>query len=112
MTYPFGKSDDPFRVLGVSRDADDATVKREYRRLVKDCHPDLNPGRPQAELRFKQVQQAYEAITRGREKLATELDAGGHSGAFSQASTGFQEAPDPFGGFYWMLKTYLSKKKP
>jgi len=112
MTDPFDKPDDPFRVLGVSQEAEDATIKQAYRRLVKACHPDLNPGRPQAEMRFKQVQQAYEAIMRDRGTPATGWDAPEYSGAFSQAAAGFQEAPDPFGGFYWMLKTYLSKRKP
>jgi len=33
-------------------------------------------------------------------------------GAFSHAAAGFKDASDPFGGFYWMLKTYLSRRKP
>lgn len=111
MTYPSGKSDDPFRILGVSRDADDATIKQAYRRLVKAYHPDLNHRQPQAAIRFKQVQGAYEAIMRDCETPATGWYAPEYSGEYNQAAAGYQEAPDPFGGFYWMLKTYLSKRK-
>jgi len=112
MTYPSDKSDDPFRVLRVSRGADDATIKQAYRRLVKACHPDLHPGQPEAEMQFKQVQRAYEAIMHDHEPPATEEDVAGHSGTFRQAAPGFQEAPEPFGGFYWMLRNYMSKRTP
>jgi len=53
---------DPFQVLGVSRDADDDTIKKAYRNLSKQYHPDNNPGDKAAEERFKVVQNAYEQI--------------------------------------------------
>lgn len=53
----------PYTVLGVSPDADEATIKSAYRTLVKQFHPDRNPNDPNAEVRFREVQEAYEQIT-------------------------------------------------
>jgi DnaJ-class molecular chaperone len=53
---------DPYRVLNVSREAGQATIKAAYRALAKRLHPDRNPGDAGAEQRFKQVTQAYELL--------------------------------------------------
>ncbi|MCR5829599.1 MAG: DnaJ domain-containing protein [Lachnospiraceae bacterium] len=53
---------DPYQVLGVARNADDETIKKAYRQLSKQYHPDNNPGDKNAEERFKTVQSAYEQI--------------------------------------------------
>ena len=55
-------AEDPYRVLGVSRDATDAEIKRAYRKLARQYHPDRNPDDAAAEERFKAIQAAYEAI--------------------------------------------------
>lgn len=55
-------ADDPYRVLGVSKDATDAEIKRSYRKLARQHHPDRNPGDAAAEERFKAIQAAYESI--------------------------------------------------
>tara|TARA_B100000287_G_scaffold382647_1_gene387909 strand:+ start:1004 stop:1957 length:954 start_codon:yes stop_codon:yes gene_type:complete len=55
-------SDDPYRVLGVSKDASDAEIKRAYRKLARQYHPDRNPGDAAAEERFKSIQSAYDGI--------------------------------------------------
>ena len=55
-------AEDPYRVLGVSRDASDAEIKRAYRKLARQYHPDRNPGDDAAEERFKSIQSAYESI--------------------------------------------------
>lgn len=53
---------DPYDILGVSRDASQDEIKRAYRRLAKQHHPDHNPNDKAAEQRFKEVQAAYEVL--------------------------------------------------
>ena len=55
-------AEDPYRVLGVSSDATDAEIKRAYRKLARQHHPDRNPGDAASEERFKAIQTSYEAI--------------------------------------------------
>lgn len=54
--------DDPYQILGVSRDASDEQIKQAYRRLAKKYHPDLNPGDAEAAKKMQQVNAAYEQI--------------------------------------------------
>lgn len=56
-------AEDFYSVLGVSRDADEGTIKKAYRKLARDLHPDKNPGNKNAEARFKNVNRAYEALS-------------------------------------------------
>jgi molecular chaperone DnaJ len=53
---------DFYEVLGVSRDVDEATLKKAYRRLAMEFHPDRNDGDREAEARFKEVTEAYEVL--------------------------------------------------
>ena len=52
--------DDPYKVLGVSPDASDEEIKRAYRRLAKQYHPDLNPGDEVAAKKMQQINAAYD----------------------------------------------------
>ena len=54
--------DDPYQVLGVSRDASDDEIKQAYRRLAKQYHPDRNPGDTMAAKKMQQINAAYEQI--------------------------------------------------
>ena len=54
--------DDPYKVLGVSRDASDEEIKQAYRKLAKKYHPDLNPGDEEAARTLQAVNAAYEQI--------------------------------------------------
>lgn len=54
---------DFYKVLGVSRDAKAADIKKAYRRLARRYHPDVNPGDHQAEERFKQVSEAFDVLS-------------------------------------------------
>ena len=53
---------DPYQVLGVSRGASDAEIKKAFRKLARQYHPDRNEGSESAEARFKEVQAAYDSI--------------------------------------------------
>ena len=54
---------DYYEVLGVSKDADDAAIKKAYRALAKKYHPDMNPGDAEAEKKFKEASEAYAVLS-------------------------------------------------
>src|SRR5918998_5201667 len=54
---------DYYELLGLSRRASQDDIRRAYRKLVREHHPDTNPGDPSAEERFKEIQQAYEVLS-------------------------------------------------
>jgi DnaJ-class molecular chaperone len=64
---------DPYRVLGVPRDASNEELHDAYRRLVKLHHPDRNAGSPESSRRFQEIQAAYEAV-RDRPRTAPAAD--------------------------------------
>ena len=53
---------DPYQVLGVAKSADEAEIKKAYRRRAKDLHPDRNQGDPKAQEKFSELNTAYEVI--------------------------------------------------
>jgi len=55
-------SDDPYKTLGVAKDASKAEISKAYRKLAKELHPDLNPGDRDAEERFKKLSAAYQLL--------------------------------------------------
>lgn len=74
---------DPYRVLGVSRNASDDEIKRAYRTLSRKYHPDANinnPNKAQAEEKFKEVQQAYDQIMKEKQQGST-YDGFGYGGS-------------------------------
>lgn len=87
--------DDPYKVLGVSPDASDEEIKRAYRKLAKQYHPDLNPGDEEAARKMQQVNAAYEQI-KNPEKAAY----GPGSSQGSYGGYGGYSQYGPFGGYY------------
>ena len=62
---------DPYQILGVDRSTSDEEIKKAYRKLSRQYHPDANinnPHKDEAEAKFKEVQQAYQQIMDEREK--------------------------------------------
>jgi molecular chaperone DnaJ len=69
--YGRGETDDLYQVLGVSRDASAAEIKKAYRQLVRKYHPDANPGNKEAEEHFKKINQAYEVLSDTQKRART-----------------------------------------
>ena len=69
---------DYYDVLGVPRDADDATIKKAFRRLARELHPDVNSHDPDAEEKFKDAAEAYDVLS-DPDKRRT-YDSYGHEG--------------------------------
>lgn len=85
---------DYYEVLGVSKDVSDADLKKAYRKLAKQSHPDLHPGDKAAETRFKELNEAYEVLS-DKDKRA-KYDQFGHAGVDPNFGAG---GGGGFGGF-------------
>jgi DnaJ-class molecular chaperone len=105
---------DPYQTLGVARDAGEADIKKAYRKLAKELHPDRNKDNPKASERFSQVTQAYDLLN-DKDKRARfdrgEIDGDGNpaapfgfggggggvhpGGGFRPAEGGFEFGGDP-----------------
>ncbi|WP_375380486.1 DnaJ C-terminal domain-containing protein [uncultured Sphingomonas sp.] len=90
---------DPYKTLGVERTADEAAIKKAYRKLAKELHPDRNKDNPKASERFSQATQAYDLLS-DKDKRARfdrgEIDGDGNPAAPFGYGGG---APRPGGGF-------------
>lgn len=83
---------DYYEVLGVGRDADEATLKKAYRQIAKKYHPDMNPGDAEAEKKFKEASEAYAVLSDPDKRR--QYDQFGHA-AFEGGAGG----AGGFGGF-------------
>ena len=94
-------SQDLYGLLGVSRDADADTIKKAYRRLARQLHPDVNPD-PEANSRFQEVGRAYEVLSDPQKRAAYDRGGdpfGGMAGGFGQgAGFSFTDIMDAFFG--------------
>ena len=102
---------DYYEVLGVAKDADEATIKKAYRQLAKKYHPDVNPGDKDAEEKFKEVNEAYQTLSDPQKRASYDqfgpdgpqagFGGGGGFGGFS----GFEGGG--FGGFEDIFSSFF-----
>jgi molecular chaperone DnaJ len=85
---------DYYEVLGVSRDADEREIKRSFRKLARELHPDVNQHDPEAEEKFKEAAEAYEVLADAERRSV--YDRYGHEGL---QSSGFHSNFQGFGSF-------------
>ena len=90
---------DYYEVLGCRKDADDATLKKAFRRLAMKYHPDRNPDDPKAEASFREAKEAHEILSDKSKRAA--YDQFGHAGVEAgRAGSGFGAGSDPFGDIF------------
>jgi molecular chaperone DnaJ len=97
---------DFYAILGVPQDADDATIKKTYRKLARKMHPDQNQGDPKAEERFKEIGEAYAVLSDPEQRREYDaIRAMAHGGARFTAggpgaggATSFEDIFSAFGG--------------
>ncbi|MBX7558048.1 DnaJ domain-containing protein, partial [Streptomyces sp. tea 10] len=98
---------DFYTVLGVSKDASQADIKKAYRKLARKYHPDQNPGDAAAEKKFKDITEANSVLSDPEEReqydairamgSGARFTAGGPGGASNAGGAGFE---DLFGGLF------------
>lgn len=80
---------DPFQVLGISPSASEDEIKQAYRKLAKKYHPDLNPGDASAEVKMKEINEAY--------AMAIKMKKGGYTGQQAGGYGTYQQRQNPYG---------------
>ncbi|WDV44551.1 molecular chaperone DnaJ [Clostridiaceae bacterium M8S5] len=93
---------DYYEILGVQKGASEQEIKKAFRQLAKKYHPDLNPDNKEAEVKFKEINEAYEVLSNPEKKKR--YDQFGHAGVNGQAggfnAQGFEGFGDIFGDIF------------
>lgn len=90
---------DPYQVLGVDRDASDEEIKRAYRKLAKQYHPDTNPGDEAAAKKMQEINDAYDQI-KNPDRNRNQTSSGQGYNPYGQSGYGY----GPFGGGYYQQR--------
>ncbi len=98
---------DAYEVLGVPRDADERTIKKRFRVLARELHPDVNQHDPEAEEKFKEAAEAYEILSDAERRAV--YDRYGHEGLDSR---GFQSNFGGFGSFADIFDAFFGGGDP
>jgi molecular chaperone DnaJ len=93
---------DYYDVLGVPRDADETTIKKAFRKLARELHPDVNSHDPQAEEKFKEAAEAYEVLSDAQRRATYDRfgQEGLRSGGYAPNFEGFGSVSDLFDAFF------------
>src|SRR5918912_4464563 len=93
---------DPYEVLGVPRDADETQIKKAFRKLARELHPDVNKNDPDAEEKFKEAAEAYEILNDSERRAL--YDRYGHeglqTGGYAPNFESFGSISDLFSAFF------------
>lgn len=90
--------ENPYDILGVSRDASPDEVKKAYRKKARENHPDLNPNDPDAEDRMNKINEAYERITNPEKFAASDARKRGYGAPYSPGYNGYSNPNSSAGG--------------
>lgn len=100
---------DYYEVLGVSKDASEEELKKAYRKLAHKHHPDANPDDPEAENRFKEINEAYEVLSNPESRRA--YDTYGHRVPHGSGGGGGDPfGGEPFGGFQDIFEAFFGER--
>ena len=96
---------DYYEILSVKRNATDAEIKKAYKKLARQYHPDVNPGNKEAEEKFKEISEAYHVLS--NKELKKKYDQFGHTNRWAEEFGGFDFSNFDFGGFGSIFEDFL-----
>ncbi|BGI51216.1 MAG: molecular chaperone DnaJ [Arsenophonus endosymbiont of Ceratovacuna japonica] len=97
---------DYYQILGVSKTSDEKDIKKAYKRLAMKYHPDRNQGNKEAEIKFKEIKEAYEILTNSQKRAAYDqyghaaFEQGGIGGGFNSSFSSSTDFSDIFGDVF------------